>query len=178
MLDKDRPAHIEELIPGDPIHLGACDAAKTGMGGVWFTGDNRALLWQQPFSKEIQKRLVSFKNPLGDLTNSDLELAGTIMHQHVLGQHAVAAGETAHTLCDNTPAVAWQDKGSTTTGKSAAYLLRLGPASKIHWQDGFLITMHRCWLEKSGQPTNSEKNRAPQRATQSEPPHTNPPTPL
>jgi hypothetical protein len=96
------------------------------MGGVWFTHEGKALLWRQPFDDDIQNRLVSYKNPRGDITNSDLELAGTVIHQHILGQHASVTGETAHTLCDNTPAVSWQDKGSTTTGKSAAYLLRLG----------------------------------------------------
>ena len=28
----DRPMHLEELIPGDPIHMGACDAAKPSAG--------------------------------------------------------------------------------------------------------------------------------------------------
>jgi hypothetical protein len=130
LLADDRPAHIKELIPGDPARIGACDAAKTGMGGVWFTHEGKALLWGQPFADDIQKRLVSYKsykNPRGDITNSDLELAGTVIHQHVLGQHASVTGETAYTLCNNMPAVSWQAKaGSTTTGKSAAYLLRLG----------------------------------------------------
>jgi hypothetical protein len=62
--DDNHPAHIEELIPGDPVHLGACNAAKTGMGRVWITGDNQALLWQQPFADNIQKQLVSFNNPV------------------------------------------------------------------------------------------------------------------
>ena len=34
------------------------------------------------------------------------------------------AGETTHTGCDNTPSVAWQTKGSTTTAGAAATLLQ------------------------------------------------------
>ncbi len=123
--DEHRPAHMEELVAGDPVHIGACDAAKMGMGGVWFTDDGRALLWREPFSAAIQQALISYDNPTGTLTNSDLELAGTIMHQAVLADHAVVLGETAHTLCDNTPAVAWRDSGSSTTTAAHAYLLRL-----------------------------------------------------
>jgi hypothetical protein len=31
----DCPTHIAEIIPIEPTHVGACDAARPGMGGVW-----------------------------------------------------------------------------------------------------------------------------------------------
>jgi hypothetical protein len=34
------------------------------------------------------------------------------------------AGEMMHTMGDNTPAIAWQTKGSTTTAKAAALPLQ------------------------------------------------------
>jgi hypothetical protein len=125
LLDDSQPTRIEELIPGDPIHLGACDAAKAGMGGVWFTHDGQPLVWREPFPVSVQANVVSFENPTGTVTNSDLELVGTIVHQAVLGENAAVEGETAHTLCDNTPAVAWRHKGSTTSTNRNAHLLRL-----------------------------------------------------
>ncbi len=124
-----RPTHIEELVPGDPVFEGSVDAAKAGMGGVWFTDndddDDPPLVWRAPFPEEIQNQLSSFKNPTGAVTNSDLELAGTIVHQAVLGQEHNVAGETSHTHCDNTPAVFWRIKGSSTTTRCRADLLRI-----------------------------------------------------
>ena len=38
------PTTIEELVPGESQNIGACDAAKPGMGGVWFRDNGRPLL--------------------------------------------------------------------------------------------------------------------------------------
>jgi hypothetical protein len=72
-----------------------------------------------------QDMLVSYTNPSGTITNSDLELAGTIAQHAVLAQQYDIRERTIHTLCDNTPAVSWQSKGSRTTVGAGAYLLRL-----------------------------------------------------
>jgi hypothetical protein len=130
LVGEAEPSRIEELVPGDPIHLGACDAAKQGMGGVWFTDEEEPLVWREPFPPNVQADVVSFDNPKGTVTNSDLELAGTIVHQAVLGSQVAVEGETAHTLCDNTPAVAWRTKGSTTSTHRNALLLRLAAAQR------------------------------------------------
>lgn len=123
--DTTRPTHIEELVPGDAIHLGAVDAAKPGMGGVWFTHAGDALVWRFPFPPSVQSQLSSFDNPTGPITNSDLELAGTVVQQAVLSDHAPLSGETIHTLCDHTPAVSWRQKGSSTSTQVRASLLRM-----------------------------------------------------
>jgi hypothetical protein len=31
----ERPTRIAEIVPTEPTHVGACDAARPGMGGVW-----------------------------------------------------------------------------------------------------------------------------------------------
>jgi hypothetical protein len=122
-------------VPGHPIHIGACDAAKSGAGGIWFPAKGPLLLWHLPLADDIQRRLVSSSNPAGDITNSDLELAGTVLHQDILRQHAPIADETAHTFCDNTPVVFWQKKGSVTSTKAASELLLLA---------AILRRRHRC----------------------------------
>ena len=122
---RQRPTTLEELVPGVDIHLGACDAAKQGRGGVWFTDDGEAIVWRAQYPASIQREVVSDSNPKGVLTNSDLELEGTILHQYVLGKTTKVAGETSYTACDNSPAVAWRTKGSSTTRKARARLLRL-----------------------------------------------------
>ena len=125
-----RPTRIAELTPQPESTLGACDAAGSGMGGVHFvpTPSGAAiqpLLWRAPFPPQVVLQLITHSNPTGTITNSDLELAGTIAHHDVLAHYADVRERTTHNLHDNTPAVFWQRKGSTTTTKAAAYLLRL-----------------------------------------------------
>lgn len=129
-----RPTNLEELIPGRDIHIGACDAAKAGRGGVWFTDGGQALIWRAPYPPAIQAQVISEKNPQGKLTNSDLELEGTILHHWVLGKLVPVKGETTYTACDNTPAVSWRQKGSATSNKAKARLLRL--ASGLRREQG------------------------------------------
>ena len=79
-----RPTTLEELVPGVDLHVGACDAAKSGRGGVWFTDDGQAIVWREPYSQEVQREVISDSNMNGKLTNSDLELEGTVLHQMLL----------------------------------------------------------------------------------------------
>ena len=118
------------------------------MGGVWFPPVasplsinhpasrqlHEPVLWRARFPKAVQESLVSTSNPAGTLTNSDLELAGAIAHDDIL---ATALPDTPHvstcTFSDNTPAVAWKGKGSTTTTGAAAYLLQLSALHRRHF---------------------------------------------
>ena len=130
-----RPTHFAEVVLTPPSYYSAMDAAKSGMGGVWFpplTNVPLAItphqsnllqqpcLWQSPFPPSVQDDLVSFKNPTGSITNSDLELARTIASDDILASAVPIAHISTCGLCDNTPAVSWQTKGSTTTVGPAA----------------------------------------------------------
>lgn len=130
----DRPTRLPELTELPPTANGACDAAGAGMGGVMFDLRKPAhpVLWRHPFPRQLQNRLVSFSNPHGDITNSDLELAATII-QHEGYVHLTDVRErTVHTASDNTPAVSWQAKGSVTTSSAPAYLMRLQALHQRH----------------------------------------------
>ncbi len=127
-----RPTKIAEVVPQLPAYLGACDAAKAGMGGVLLPPTSPTLhqpahpplVWRTPFPLDIQQRVVGDNNPTGTITNSDLELAGTIAHADVAVTNVECRERTLATACDNMAAVSWQRKGSVTTTGSAAYLLR------------------------------------------------------
>jgi hypothetical protein len=141
-----RPTRLYEIVPQpDPELLGAQDASGDGMGGVWFpastsllerpangsaaessTADSAGpILWRAQFDADITRDLVSYQNPSGTITNSDLELAASLV-QHDIAAHRFDIRErTIATGSDNTPTVAWQSKGSTTTVSAPAYLLRL-----------------------------------------------------
>jgi hypothetical protein len=130
-----RPTRIAEIVPPEPTHVGACDAARPGMGGVWVpprSSSDKPIVWREPFPSHIQADLVSFENPKGSITNSDLELAGVLCHQDVLAEVTDCRELTLATLCDNTPAVAWIKRGSVSNNSSAAYLLRLFALHRRH----------------------------------------------
>ena len=135
---RDRPTELAELVTDHPIAVGPHDASGLGMGGVWLpstTQSNiRPTLWREPFPRHIQDRLVSWANPAGDITNSDLELAGMLAQQDVLTQLVNCRGRTILPLGDNIASVVWHHKHSTTTTGPAAYLLRLNSIHQRHFR--------------------------------------------
>jgi hypothetical protein len=57
--------------------------------------------------------------------NSDLELAGSMLHHEAAVQCFDVRERTTKSSTDNTPTLFWQRKGSTTTTTAPAYLLRV-----------------------------------------------------
>ena len=76
---------LAEVVLDYPSVIGLVDATKLGMRDILFALGHPPTLWHAAFPPEIQERLISFNNPSGDLTNSDLEQAG------ILAQADVAA---------------------------------------------------------------------------------------
>ena len=189
-----RPTHLAEVVLTPPIYFGAMDASKLGMGGVWFPPRTplppfsiqppvsarlkHPILWRSPFPASVQSQLVSMDNPRGKVTNSDLELAGSIAHDDVLCQ---ALPSTPHistcTFSDNTPAVAWKAKGSTSTTGPAAYLLQTAALhrrhhryqNEMHFIPGSLNTMaddcSRLWSLTDSQLVDYFNTHYPQQRT-------------
>jgi hypothetical protein len=121
------PAPLTLLVPAAPMAVGASDACAAGMGGFWLptslhNNPFQPLVWRAPFPTNIAHRLVSFQNPHGTLTNSDLELAGFVLGHALL---PTCTNRTTHTHCatDNTPTQAWITKGSPTSNDAKAFLL-------------------------------------------------------
>ena len=131
-----RPTRWGELVDSDPSFLGAVDACVTGMGGVWL--DTRShhppLLWRQSFPLATQSALVSFANPRGSITNSDLEQVGVVCHSDILAQHHDLRERTICTLSDNTAAVSRELRGSTSADAPSAYLCRLASLHQRHFR--------------------------------------------
>ena len=87
------------------------------MGGFifdTFSLTSHPIVWRTPFPQEVQDRLVSFDNPSRDVTNSDLELAGVIAGHDVTASGLDLRHQNIVNLCDNTPLVAWTQKGSVS----------------------------------------------------------------
>ena len=122
----ERPTRLAEIVPDHPTIVGASDAAKAGMGGVFFAPGERPVVWRHPFPAAIQSELVTEANLAGRLTNSDLEQAG-VLAQAMMANSLFDLREcTLFTLSDNTPAVSRFRKGSVTSDQAAAYLCHQG----------------------------------------------------
>jgi hypothetical protein len=137
-----RPNRISEVMPQQPGVIGACDAAGSGMGGVHFVPTLEGiipLLWRAKFDASVLDRLVTFRNRKGDITNSDLELAASVVHAEVLTQQVDIREHTIHNFYDNTSTTYWHDKGSTTSAAPVAYLLHL---HSLHQRFHSHVPMH------------------------------------
>jgi hypothetical protein len=126
---KNRPTRIAELIPANtPATIGAQDAAGTGMGGVHFVplpdGTIAPLLWRSPFPPAVQTCLVSYANPDGTITNSDLELAASVAQHEILVTQVYAREATIHNFSDNTA------KSTPSTPLASYYLTNRRTAVK------------------------------------------------
>ena len=51
-----RQTYLANIVPQNPSLLGATDAAKAGMGRVYFDADGAAYVWRQAFPPEVQCR--------------------------------------------------------------------------------------------------------------------------
>lgn len=119
---RHRPTHLAEIVPQDPSILGATDAAKAGMGGVYFDHEDNAYLWRFPFPEDVQTNLVSTDHPAGTVTNSDLEQAGMLAQVSVIATTHDVTYATISTASDNTPAVSRVSRGAVSSDGAAAHL--------------------------------------------------------
>jgi hypothetical protein len=92
-------------MPQAPTLLGATNAAKHGMGGVYFDSAGNAFVWREPFPHAVQRRLVSHANPAGDVTNSDLEHAGLLAQVDLMTDTHNVCYATIENFSDNMPAI-------------------------------------------------------------------------
>ena len=102
---------------------------------LWFGNNmnNHPTLWQQAFLPKITTSLVTYDNPHGTVSNSDLELAGHVAHNNVLASIANIDSTTVASYTDNTLALYWTKKGSTPASVPAAYLLHLQALHQSHY---------------------------------------------
>jgi hypothetical protein len=144
-----RPTRLYELVPTTPSVVGSHDASGQGAGGVILPHASTAVrsqpmlvlqdghllqstpttpvpvVWRYQFPAEITTKLVSTSNPNGTLNNSELELAGAVLHHDIIAQCFDVRERTTKSNTDNTATLFWNRKGSITTSSPTAYLLRL-----------------------------------------------------
>ena len=145
-----RPTRLQELVPTTPTLTGTHDAAATGAGGVWLPHPSAVarstrlhiilepnghfhrkippllgpVVWRMAFPLPIQRRLVSANNPTGSINNSQLELAGAVLHDEVAAECFDVRERTIKSSTDNLNTLYWDRRGSVTTTSPTATLLR------------------------------------------------------
>eukprot|EP00804_Cyclotella_cryptica_P008355 CCRYP_018334-RB/>CCRYP_018334-RB protein AED:0.28 eAED:0.28 QI:0/0/0/1/0/0/2/0/291 len=95
-----RPTRTAELVPLDPAAEGHHDASGSGVGGIWFPSAT----------------LVS---------RSGYHSPGGLLHLEALTQAFDVTERTVLSKGDNLSTTFWEQKGSTSSDKPPAYLLRL-----------------------------------------------------
>ena len=77
--------------------------------------------------------LVSFDNPKGTITNSDLELASLVVQEVVLPQIIKCLAWCTPTSCsNNNPTVAWAFRDSATINPAGADILSIRSDHNVH----------------------------------------------
>ena len=122
-----KPTHVRQLVAEVPGYIGFCDASGKGAGGVWFSGSNTDLppiVWRVPWPPDITRDIISSSNPSGSITNSDLEMAGMLLHYLVLECICDLRHVHVAAWCDNTPTVSWTNKLNSSKSRVSARLVR------------------------------------------------------
>ena len=120
------------MVPDYPLVIGLVDTAKQGMGGILFAPGHPPTLWHATFPPKIQQCIISVNNPLGDLTNSNLEQAGILTQANVAASLYDLRELTFATLNDNSATITQNWKGAITSDHAAAYICHLS-SSLHHW---------------------------------------------
>ena len=104
------PTKCSQLVQDWPDFIGVKDASKYGVGGI-IIGEKEACVptvFRMEWPKDIQYRLVNESNPSGDITNSDLEMAGMLMLFCIM-EDVCGDLQDKHLALysDNSPTVSW-----------------------------------------------------------------------
>jgi len=100
------------------------------------------IVWCTAFPQHSQDEVVSFENPKGSITNSDLEMLGLLLQWMVLKHFADLAHTHVACWCDNTPMVALASKLLASKAKRVAQLLRILALCMMACQALLLTTFH------------------------------------
>ena len=111
---------------------------------MWIPGNKSIapIVWRVKWPREVVDRLVTDKNPAGDITNSDLEMAAEVLGFLVLEASVTTRHSHVGVCSDNSPTVAWQTKGASKRSDAANRLLRILAIRLRHNRTSPLVTRH------------------------------------
>ena len=132
-----RPTRCKELIVGWPDFIGVADALSHGIGGI-VVGKNSSCIptvFRFKWPDAIKTDLLTFENPNGKLTNSDLEMAGLLLLWLVMEAVCPDMEEWRVALFShNSPTISWVEHLASRSSRVAAQLIRaLVLRLKVRW---------------------------------------------
>jgi hypothetical protein len=108
-----QPTQCKDLVEGWPDYIGIVDASRHGVGGV-LVGELSTLpptVFHLQWPVDISNNVVSFNNPKGRITNSDLEMVGLLLLWLCLeGIAPDPANKHIALFSDSSPRVSWVNK--------------------------------------------------------------------
>ena len=157
------PSYLPNTSPTPPL-LPPTHTPWLALNGLHNTANNAAtcadaplshhpVVWRMPFPDSVRTQLVSFKNPKGEINNSDLKLAGSLVHHADVVDTYDVRERTLASYADNTPTVYWQRKGALTSVTAPANLLRLQALHQRHYRyvprHDFIRGVHNLLADKA-----------------------------
>ena len=127
----------------EPCYVGLCNASSHGAGSIWFAGvcPLPPIVWCVQWPDDICHSIVSFANPSGSISNSNLEMAGMLLLYLVLEHLAPLQHIHVAAWCDNTPTMSWTNKLSASKSPIAGCLTQ-ALAMCIHVNKASPLTSH------------------------------------
>eukprot|EP00986_Skeletonema_menzelii_P004917 scaffold1721_cov105-Skeletonema_menzelii.AAC.2 len=122
------PTKCKQLVQGHPHYIGIDDASGCGVGGV-ILGERDAVVptvFRLEWPQEIRDALVSFDNPEGSITNSDLEFVGLLLTWLVMEQICPdLVNKHVALWSDNQPSVCWLKRMASKNSYIAKCILQI-----------------------------------------------------
>ena len=140
------PIQCCQLVPGQPAYIGHCDACKYGVGGIWMSGTKtlRPIVWRLKWPQDIVDRVAE-----GTITINDLEMAGLLLHYLILEQLVDMTHLHTAAWCDNTSAVTWTTRMSSSTSLIGQQLTRALALRMLINQSSHLAALSIAGLDNS-----------------------------
>ena len=134
----ENPVKCRQLLPGEPDYIGSSDACKYGAGGVWFGGLQKLhpIVWRVPWPQDIIDRVSA-----NELSINDLEMAGLVLQYLLLEQVVPMKHVHAAAWCDNSSAVSWTVKMSSSKSAVGQLLTRTLALRMISNKSSHLVAL-------------------------------------
>jgi hypothetical protein len=123
-----RPTRCKELVAGWPDYVGLCDASSFGVGGVIIgeLSECHPTVSRLQWPPDITESVLSDKNRGGNLTNSDLKMAGLLLLWLIIEHVCSSLTEKRVALfSNNSPTVSWVQHMACQSSLIAKQLIRV-----------------------------------------------------
>ena len=141
---RTEPTHVNKLVPGKADYKATLDTPGEVSGGVLIpcTIVLAPIVWSIKCPDKVKHRLVTFANPTGNMTNSDLEMAAEVLGWLILEGVVPTRFIHAGVCSDKYATVSWKTRGASRRSRVANQLLRILTIQISKIRGSLLVTCH------------------------------------